>query len=561
MGPEDRHDDASLGDRPRHEQHPRVIEPATIVLMAVVGVVGAIIGIQILTTLGFTPNTSIIGVLLAIVVSRIPLRIFKPFRSIHRQNLVQTNISSATFGAANSLLVPLGVPVLVGRPDLVVPMLIGATMGMLIDLAMLYWFFDSRLFPGPAPWPLGIAAAEAILAGDEAGKRGTLLGAGAAAGVLGSSGLFGLLNPILGAGGIPMAALGIAFLGNVWALAMFGVGLLTRAYTPALLGVNLDQRFVPHGIMIGAGLVALVQAVLFVVRRRRRQEHGGTDLGVESPAEDHATPLTRTDRDAGRGLFRGFGLYLIAAVLLTALAGLETEMSVAQLAGWVVFAAVACIAAEFIVGFSAMHAGWFPAFATALIFLIVGLALGFPAPAAALLVGFVASGGPAFADAGYDFKAGWLLRGMGRDPDFERAGRQQQAVAAGVGLVTALVVVAAFHHLYFDSGMFPPVARAYAATIESGVDPTLAASLFLWAIPGALIQLLGGPRRQLGVLFGTGLLILNPTAGWVVLAGVAVRFVLERWWGSEAGSSRAVVAAGFIAGDAIWAFGSSVVRL
>ncbi len=557
----DHHDDASLGDRPHHEQHPRVMEPTTIVLMAVVGVVGAIIGLQILTTLGFTPNTSIIGVLLAIVVSRIPLRIFRQFRSIHRQNLVQTNISSATFGAANSLLVPLGVPVLVGRPDLVVPMLIGATMGMLIDLAMLYWFFDSRLFPGPAPWPLGIAAAEAILAGDEAGSRGALLGAGAAAGVLGSSGLFGLLNPILGAGGIPMAALGIAFLGNAWALAMFAVGLLTRAYSPALLGVDLAQRFVPHGIMIGAGLVALVQAVLFVVRRRREQEDEGPDMQVDAPAGRHATALTRTDRDARGGLFRGLGLYLIAALLLTALAGLWTEMPVAQLAEWVVFAAIACIAAEFIVGFSAMHAGWFPAFATALIFLIVGLALGFPAPAAALLVGFVASGGPAFADAGYDFKAGWLLRGMGRNPDFEREGRKQQAVAAGVGLVTALVVVAAFHQIYFDSGMFPPVARAYAATIESGVDPTRAASLFLWAIPGAVIQLLGGPRRQLGVLFGTGLLILNPTAGWVVLAGVVVRVMLASWREHEAGSPRAVVAAGFIAGDALWAFGSSLVKL
>lgn len=561
MGREDRQPEVSLGDRPRHDQHPRIIEPTTIVLMAVVGVVGAIIGLQILTTLGFTPNTSIIGVLLAIVVSRIPLRVFRQFRSIHRQNLVQTNISSATFGAANSLMVPLGVPVLIGRPDLVAPMLIGATMGMLIDLAMLYWFFDSRLFPGRAPWPLGIAAAEAILAGDEAGRRGTLLGAGAAAGVLGSSGLFGLLNPILGGGGIPMAALGIAFLGNVWALAMFGVGLLTRGYTPALLGVNLDQMFVPHGIMIGAGLVALVQAVLFVVRRRREQEDEGPDLQVGAPAEKHATPSTRTDRDARSGLFRGLGLYLIAALLLTALAGLWTEMPVVQLVEWVVFAAIACIAAEFIVGFSAMHAGWFPAFATALIFLMVGLALGFPAPAAALLVGFVASGGPAFADAGYDFKAGWLLRGMGRDPAFEREGRKQQAVAAGVGLVTALVVVAVFHQLYFDSGMFPPVARAYAATIESGVDPSRATNLFLWAIPGAVIQLLGGPRRQLGVLFGTGLLILNPMAGWVVLAGVVVRALLTRWRGDEASSSRAVVAAGFIAGDALWAFGSSVVRL
>ena len=71
---------------------------------------------------------------------------------------MQSNISSATFGAANSLLLPVGIPVLMGRPDLVTPMLIGATMGMLIDLAMLYWLFDSRVFPGRNAWPPGVAS-------------------------------------------------------------------------------------------------------------------------------------------------------------------------------------------------------------------------------------------------------------------------------------------------------------------------------------------------------------------------------------------------------------------
>ena len=47
-----------------------------------------------------------------------------------------------------------------------------------------------------------------------------------------------------------------------------------------------------------------------------------------------------------------------------------------------------------------MHAGWFPAFATALIFLIVGMLLGFPDLPLAILVGFTAATGPAFADMG-----------------------------------------------------------------------------------------------------------------------------------------------------------------
>lgn len=541
------------------ECHPRALEPATLVLTVVLGVVGAIIGLQIVTTLGVTPNTSIIGVLVAILVSRIPSAVFKRFRSIHRQNLIQTNISSATFGAANSLLVPIGVPVLIGRPDLVTPMLVGATLGMVIDLAMLYWFFDSRLFPGRAPWPVGIAAAEAILAGDEAGRRGTVLGASAAVGVLGSSGLFGLLRPLVGASGLPMAAFGIAFLGNIWALSAFGTGLLVRAYTPELLDIDLDARLIPHGIMIGAGLVALGQAVLFVVRRRNEVENHVSPRAT--PTDDEAARLTRTDREARGGLLRGFGLYVVAGIILTSLAGMWTEMSPAQLMGWAVFAAAACVAAEFIVGFSAMHAGWFPAFATALIFLIVALALGFPAPAAGLLVGFVASGGPAFADAAYDFKAGWYLRGFGREPTFELDGRRQQLIAAALGLATAVIVVVLAHGLYFERDLFPPVVRVYAVTIETGIDPSSVAGLFLWAIPGALIQLIGGPRRQLGVLLGTGLLVLNAVAGWAVLTGVIVRLLLTRTGKVEAGSPLTVVAAGLIAGDALWAFFSSVWRL
>jgi uncharacterized oligopeptide transporter (OPT) family protein len=541
------------------ETHPRATEPATLVLTLGLSVVGAIIGLQILTTIGVTPNTSIIGVLIAIVLSRIPLSAFKRFRSIHRQNLVQTNISSATFGAANSLLVPIGIPVLIGRPDLVAPMLVGATMGMLIDLAMLYWFFDSRLFPGSAPWPIGIAAAEAIIAGDEAGTRGALLGASALTGVVGSSNVFGLLTPVLGVSALPMAAFGIAFLGNAWALTMLGVGLLARAYLPALIDVDFNAQLIPHGIMLGAGLVALVQAVLFVVSRERQNISKESESAADEPSENvtETRTFTRSNAETRAALYKGIGLYVIAAVILAILGGLWTDMSAAQLVGWTLFAAVSCVAAEFIVGFSAMHAGWFPAFATALIFLIVSLALGFPIAAAGLLVGFVVSGGPAFADAGFDLKAGWHLRGCGRDEEFEREGRKQQIVAAVLGLMTAFVVVALFHDFYFDRDLFPPVVRVYAATIEAGIDGSQGMKLLTWAVPGALIQLIGGPKRQIGILLATGLLILNAAAGWAVLLAILIRFVVAGGKMLDR-SPLTVMAAGFIAGDALWSFGSAV---
>jgi uncharacterized oligopeptide transporter (OPT) family protein len=527
----------TLPTESRSTRHPRTFEPATLVLLVVCAAVGAIIGLQIITTLGVTPNTALIGVLVAIALSRVPLAVLRPFRSVHRQNLVQSTISTATFAAANSLLLPIAIPVVLGRPGLVWPMLIGAGLAMLIDFVMLYWLFDSKVFPGQAAWPPGVAAAEAIKAGDEGGKRAALLGAGTAVGLLGSW------------LGVPMSAFGVAFIGNVVALTMFGFGLLARGYSADLFGVNIAEQYIPHGLMIGAGLVALTQALLVVIRGRR----------VERPAAE-PTSYTRDDSYVGRGLGRGLTLYVGAAVLLAVTGGLVSDLGIGELVLWVLYAAVSCIIAEFIVGLSAMHSGWFPSFATSLIFLTIGMLLGFPPIALALLVGFIAAGGPAFADAGYDFKAGWILRGRGGDPAFELAGRRQQLFAGLVGMAVAGAVVALTYHVYFDRSLFPPIVQVYAKTIQAGVDPGLIGKLLLWAVPGAIIQAIGGPKRQMGILLATGTLIVNPIAGWTVLAGIVLRLAYRRWKGEEAETQMTITAAGFIAGDALWGFGNSLVK-
>lgn len=531
--------------------HPRALAGSTLLVTLPLALLGAIVGLQTLTTLGVTPNTSLIGVLLALAASRVPVRFLAGCRSIHVQNLAQTTISSATFGAANSLLLPIGVPVLVGRPDLVPAALFGATCGMLVDVAMLYGLFDSRVFPAAAPWPHGIAAAEAILAGDRGGRRAVVLGAGAAAGLLGSSSLLGTTSALV-PGGIPMSAFGVACIGSPWALGMFGAGLLAAAHAPSRLGVDLARALVPHGMMVGAGLAALGQAVAIVLRANRRHADG--------PAPAPGYLPTRSDRHVSRTLAVGGTVYVVAATAVAAAAGLWTELTPAGLLAWIFFAAAASIAAQFIVGLSAMHAGWFPAFATALTFLLVGLAAGAPPAAAALLVGFVASGGPAFADAGYDFKAGWILRLDRRDPGFERAGRREQFVAGLAGLAVGWLLVAFVHDDYFALDRFPPIDRVYAATILAGVDRSALASLAAWAVPGALVQILGGSSRQLGVLLATGLLVGNGAAGWAVLAGLFIRFVATRTARGHEPAALGIVGAGAIAGDALWSFASSVLR-
>ncbi len=69
-------------------------------MLVLLSVAGAIIGVQLITTIGVTPNTSIIGALFAMLLARIPLQWFRRYRSVEVQNLAQTAISSATFGNA-----------------------------------------------------------------------------------------------------------------------------------------------------------------------------------------------------------------------------------------------------------------------------------------------------------------------------------------------------------------------------------------------------------------------------------------------------------------------------
>ena len=134
--------------------------------------------------------------------------------------------------------------------------------------------------------------------------------------------------------------------------------------------------------------------------------------------------------------------------------------------------------------------------------------MGFPPLALGILVAYTAATGPAFTDMATDLKAGWILRGRGVNREFELAGRKQQFISEMVGYLVAFVMVALMAKTYFSQDLFVPTARTYIATIEAGANFEIAKWLVIWAIPGAIIQILGG-HRQLGILFATGLLIGN----------------------------------------------------
>lgn len=535
--------------------HPRALEPGTLVLTIVLAALGAFIGIHLTTELGISTHTSVVGALIAMLIGRMGFMRLARFRDVHRQNLAQTAISAGTFGAGNALIIPLAIVWAFGEPDLIWPMFIGAAGGLVVDAWILYRVFGSRFLSASNAWPPGVAAAEAIKAGDQGGRRAAVLVGG------------GMIGFVLAWFGLSASAAGVALIGNVVALLMFGIGLLIAQYfnlVPGLETFSLAAHYIPHGIMIGAGVIALVQAGAILAGRRKASKTSQAPNAIAArTAPDPADQDTVTPRDLGRGLGAGFVLFISVAVLLALVSGVYAEMSAPALVAWVVYAAIAAFVSELIVGLAAMHSGWFPASAITLIFMVLGLILGFPAVPLLILVGYTAATGPAFADMGFDLKAGWILRKVHScHPGYaayERSGRKQQYYSAMVGFVVAIGMVALLWKPYFDADKIPPVAVVFADTIKVGMtDADALRTMLLWAVLGAVLQTVGGATRQMGIMLATGLLIAAPYAGWLVIGAIAVRLVVVKVRGKQAEESLQLVGAGIITGDAFASLGRIV---
>src|ERR1700723_1724123 len=118
--------------------HPAVFSVGSLALIAPLCVVGAVIGTQLIVTLGITTNTSLIGALAGMALARLPFGFLPRYKSVHVQTLAQSATSAATFGAGNALLLPIGIPFVMGRPDLVLPLFAGVFLAMLVDGYLLY---------------------------------------------------------------------------------------------------------------------------------------------------------------------------------------------------------------------------------------------------------------------------------------------------------------------------------------------------------------------------------------------------------------------------------------
>ena len=154
---------------------------------------------------------------------------------------------------------------------------------------------------------------------------------------------------------------------------------------------------------------------------------------------------------------------------------------------------------------------------------------------------------------GYDLKTGWILRGNSKDIAYELDGRRQQLIAEMIGAVIGFAVVAGFASMYFKLGTFAPVSKVFAATIEAGQNPEILGQLIKWGALGAIIQLVFGIKKTVGVLLATGLLINSPMYGLGVVAAVGYRMI----WGTKSMELRE---SGLIAGDGIYSFITAVIK-
>lgn len=515
----------------KEEKHISAFEPRVLLIGIVFAFLSAAIGMQIVGVVGTVPNTSVLGVIFAIILGKIPSSFFSRFANLERQNLIQTICSAGAFSAGNCCFVAVATFFVLGEPSYMIYAAVACAIGTTISIFVVGKLYDCEMYPAAAPWPPGVATADAIIAGDEGGEKGKQLLQGIALGVVGS--IFK----------IPMAGIGIVFISSIPAMAALGLGLVIRGYSPQLFNFNIGSSNIGQGFMVGAGIMALFQCViqLFKTSGQNKKNVRASDWKP-----------TRTMAEAKKAIGLGLGLFVTGAALIGVVSGVLSGMSAGKIVIWVVWSGLASVIAMLIVGMAAMNSGWFPGYAITTVMMTLALFMGFEPIPIVMMAGYIGSVGPCFSDMGYDLKTGWLIRGQSADPEYEKTARKEQVKIEMVGGLIGVAAVILFSSMLISQGVIPPIASTFVKTAQSVSDPAMLKELLIWAVPGILVQLIGG-KWMCGVLFGTGLLLNSTKYGIAVLCAIVFRLIFGTKWmdGRKAG---------FVAGDGLYGFFSNVMK-
>lgn len=50
--------------------------------------------------------------------------------------------------------------------------------------------------------------------------------------------------------------------------------------------------------------------------------------------------------------------------------------------------------------------------------------------------------------------------------------------------------------MHFNLNLLPPVIRVFATTVQAGSDYSILQEMLFWAVPGALLQIIGGSKKR-----------------------------------------------------------------
>lgn len=431
--------------------------------------------------------------------------------------------------------------------QLIVVVLGGVLMGM-IFMALTRKYFIEEL---ELPYPMGIAAAETLIAGDEGGKKGILLGITMVAatvfvilrdwflkipgqwlskGLMAKGIPFGFwVSPMAIAIGYIIGPLftGVWFIGSI--IGFFGIVMLFPQFGWAdATTAEAIRQSLGIGIMVGTGIGILLKGII----PKAKQIFG--PMFSRKQGENSIINLR----------WAPFALALVVLVF-TIVLKVNFFASVILIVGvWLATSMSAQITGQ--TGINPME-----------IFAIIVLLVAKIAVSSALLPLFFIAGAVAVAcglsgDVLNDFKAGYILKSS------PKAQWISQCVGAVIGAFVAIgvlfIMVAAFGKMGTGTDLPAPQAEAVSALI--GGLPHVPAFWIGLAI-GAVLYMLGVPVMTLGL--GVYLpMYLSVT----IFIGGALRFIVNKvapkWSKKDTGT---IVAAGLLGGEGIAGVGIAIVKV
>ncbi len=508
----------------------------------VIGVIGAIIittsSLYVALRMGALPWPTVFVAITAMAV----------LRGLKNSNLNEINVTHTIMSAGAMVAggIAFTIPAIwildatakIGMSTLLVITLCGVLLGIIFTGLVRKYFVEKQ----ETPYPIGRAAYETVIAGDEKGSRAKYLFSS-----LGIAGAFTFvrdtltqavpslwMSASLSAKGVPFGiwyspmALGIGYVIGPLATGVWFLGGIIGFFGFLLLGVNAGwfsdlaaaESFrvsIGIGMMVGTGIGILLRSIL-------------------PKAKEIYGPLFR--RQSGEG-GKGFYWISLALLLIAFLLTFILKMNfigglLAVLGTWLVTAMAAQITGQ--TGINPMEIFGI------LVMLLVKAFVSLGMVQAVCIAGTVAVACGLTGDVLNDFKAGHLLH---TNPKAQLIGESIGAIVGGIVACIALfALMTYFGGVGGDTGLPAPQAAAVAAMVGGLPDST---AFFIGLALGALFYILKVPAMTLGL--GIYLPIYISTT---VFAGGLVSLVVKKFAPGVNQSGKGVaVASGFLGGEGV----------